>query len=120
MTIAHEEKNDQQHVRDQNDQDNTRKRKPSRPGNSWRWRPCDDEGYYKKRERHMPMRIRKLRMLARTSFGDGETKSPSKHAIANASSRFKRETEKETTWRRKLNVQKRRRPRGEENYLHKR
>lgn len=54
----------------------------------------------------MPTRIRKLRMAARTSFGDGETKSPSKHAMANASSRFKRETEKETTWRRKLNVQK--------------
>ena len=29
--IAHEEKNNQQHVRDQNDQDNTRKRKPSQP-----------------------------------------------------------------------------------------
>jgi len=44
-------------------------------------------------------------MLARTMFGDGETKSPSEHAIENASSRFKRAVEKETAWRRKLSQQ---------------
>ena len=52
MTIAHEEKNNQQNVRDQCDQDHTEeKTKSTKLKHSWIWRPCEGVGYVKKKKK---------------------------------------------------------------------
>ena len=50
MKIAHEEKNNQQNVWDQNDQDHTEeKTKSTKLKCSWRRRPCEGVSYVKKK-----------------------------------------------------------------------